>query len=210
MYNIIKTPIINREKSDGRLNPDSPQKEAARLGLVRFKGKPCGKNHSGWRYTKGGTCIECIQEIKNRAINPRQRSNKNHLLSIEAAKNGQVTYIPEKPCKYGHQTRYVNSNNCVECDKLQAIKHKTNAKFSRITKLYGLSKEEYLSIVKLQNSKCKLCELYFLDHFKLHVDHCHDTGKVRGLLCLNCNSGIGGLKHSPELIRKAALYCEAL
>ena len=38
------------------------------------------------------------------------------------------------------------------------------------------------------------------------VDHCHETGRVRGLLCVNCNSGIGKLKDSPDLLRRALDY----
>lgn len=40
------------------------------------------------------------------------------------------------------------------------------------------------------------------------VDHCHDTGKVRGLLCFNCNVGIGSLQDDIEMLRKAIKYLE--
>lgn len=41
---------------------------------------------------------------------------------------------------------------------------------------------------------------------KLAVDHCHKTGRVRGLLCMNCNQGLGKFQHSHELLIKAATY----
>lgn len=41
---------------------------------------------------------------------------------------------------------------------------------------------------------------------RLAVDHCHNTSKVRGLLCTNCNVGIGMFRHDPELLEKAKNY----
>lgn len=209
-YEILKPEQCTAHQIDGRLKPNSPQKIAEKEGLVRYQGKPCGKGHSGIRYTKGGICVECITSARNLALNPRQRSNKNHELALKAAALGQTIYTATKPCKLGHISRFVNSNNCVACDELMRQKHKITQKYNRITKEYGLSKEEYLTLVALQNSSCKLCEKFEEDHFKLHVDHCHDKLKVRGLLCGKCNQGIGLLNHNPNLLRQAALYCEII
>ncbi len=195
--------------TDGRLNPNSPKFLAAAIGQVRFQGAPCKNGHIGIRYTKGGQCVDCIAKKRNISLTSRQRSIRNNELALKAVEANQTIYIPDKPCKFGHLLRFVGSNNCVECDKFQLEKHRIARKFSRIKKLYGLSKEQYLQIVKDQNSSCKMCDTYFEDHFQLHVDHCHETNRVRGLLCSKCNQGIGLLNHDPDLIRKAALYCEA-
>jgi hypothetical protein len=56
-----------------------------------------------------------------------------------------------------------------------------------------------------QAGRCKICDRQPQSK-GLHIDHCHSTGKVRGLLCGTCNQGIGLLKEDPELIRKAANY----
>ena len=63
-------------------------------------------------------------------------------------------------------------------------------------------------MLKLQNHKCAICELDEVDslHGKLSVDHCHRTGKIRGLLCVNCNTAIGKLKDSDALLQKAINY----
>jgi len=44
--------------------------------------------------------------------------------------------------------------------------------------------------------------------FAVHVDHCHQTGRVRGVLCFNCNSAIGKLGDDPDAVRRAAAYLE--
>lgn len=208
-YQILKKVVLPKIH-DKRLKPNSLIKIAAANGLVHFQGKSCIRGYSGLRYTKGGQCVECIGLARGNPINPKSRSRANHENSLIAAINGNTTYIPHTPCKHGHLLRFVNSNNCVECDKLTVEKYKIDRQFARINKLYGLSKEVYLSLVYLQDSSCALCMRHEANHFKLHVDHCHETNKIRGLLCGKCNQGIGLLNHNSELLRKAAIYCEEL
>lgn len=69
---------------------------------------------------------------------------------------------------------------------------------------YKSTAEEYERLYYSQLGVCAICELP--DRFRLSVDHDHNTGKIRGLLCRKCNSGIGLLKDSYELIMKAAHY----
>ena len=57
-----------------------------------------------------------------------------------------------------------------------------------------------------QNNKCKICEKEFQSKWDTVVDHCHTTNKVRGLLCRNCNLGIGLLKDNPEFLKRAILH----
>ncbi|MFK0048340.1 endonuclease VII domain-containing protein [Streptomyces sp. NPDC090741] len=56
----------------------------------------------------------------------------------------------------------------------------------------------------MQGGVCCIC----LTDPAVHVDHCHETGRVRGVLCLNCNMGLGLLKESPDHIRRAIQYLE--
>jgi hypothetical protein len=59
-----------------------------------------------------------------------------------------------------------------------------------------------------QDGRCAIC--YTEANGRMwHIDHCHDTGKVRGILCDICNRGIGNLKDDPKLLRQAAEYLEA-
>lgn len=64
---------------------------------------------------------------------------------------------------------------------------------------------EYNRMLGVQNGLCKICGM-INDGKSLCVDHCHKTGKIRGLLCANCNSGIGMMKDSPDILRNAIDY----
>jgi hypothetical protein len=68
---------------------------------------------------------------------------------------------------------------------------------------YGLSLESYQAIMVRQGEACAICGTR---HRGLCIDHCHATSKVRGLLCRNCNSGLGQYFDSPALLRAAAGY----
>ena len=78
---------------------------------------------------------------------------------------------------------------------------------------FNLTVKQYELMLKSQNGKCAICcqpETMKLNGKikRLSVDHCHRTGKVRGLLCNNCNTAIGKFNDDPELLRNAALYLE--
>ena len=74
-------------------------------------------------------------------------------------------------------------------------------------KEYGLTQDDYDDLLKKQDGRCGICEFKVLDK-KLVVDHCHLTGRVRGLLCTKCNVAIGLLRDDPELVKAALRYLE--
>lgn len=67
---------------------------------------------------------------------------------------------------------------------------------------YGLSPEKWKQMVSRQGGKCKICR----KRKKLTVDHCHRTGRVRGLLCLCCNTGLGMFRDNRRWLRRAIKY----
>lgn len=70
---------------------------------------------------------------------------------------------------------------------------------------YGITQEDYETLLEKQGGACAICSNPPTEkHFC--VDHCHESGKVRGLLCRHCNAGIGQLKDSVELVAKALEY----
>lgn len=77
-------------------------------------------------------------------------------------------------------------------------------KTHRQARQYGLTREQVENQLSLQENRCKICG----DETKLVIDHCHATGKFRGMLCSQCNRGIGCLKDNPAILRKGAEYIE--
>ena len=76
---------------------------------------------------------------------------------------------------------------------------------------YGLTEEKFWDMVKEQDGKCLICDqaLDFSTPFKTpSVDHCHKTGKVRGILHRGCNTALGSFKDDPATLRRAADYLE--
>jgi hypothetical protein len=76
-----------------------------------------------------------------------------------------------------------------------------------IKKKYGLSLETYNEMFEHQNGRCVICDYKFgQKKGDCYVDHCHETMAVRGLLCQNCNTGLGNFKDKAERISRAASY----
>lgn len=76
----------------------------------------------------------------------------------------------------------------------------------RKLKKYGLSVEQYREMLSRQGNCCAICKQELIQQY---VDHCHTTGKVRGILCLKCNTGIGLLGDSIEYLQNAISYLQA-
>ncbi len=79
---------------------------------------------------------------------------------------------------------------------------------ARLKRKYNLSIEEYEILIESQNNSCKVCGTHAKNNIKgkLYIDHCHTTGKVRGLLCMKCNSALGLLNDDKTLVQKLINY----
>lgn len=91
--------------------------------------------------------------------------------------------------------------------------HKAEFRKKRVTYLFGIDDTEYSNMVEKQNNLCAVCgnpETQTRNGVikRLAIDHNHVTGKVRKLLCNNCNISIGYAKESPEILRKMIEYLE--
>jgi len=75
---------------------------------------------------------------------------------------------------------------------------------------YGITQDEYIKLSDKQNNSCAICKTIQPGgrHNTWHIDHEHSTGKVRGLLCWLCNSGLGKFKDNSELLKSAINYLE--
>jgi len=73
-------------------------------------------------------------------------------------------------------------------------------------KAFGISRNDVLILLEAQDYKCIGCLRRFGDSLREHVDHCHSTGKIRGLLCRDCNVGIGTLGDDPARLIRLSKY----
>lgn len=121
-------------------------------------------------------------------------------------------------CPREKQQRY--RSHCKECCSIKAaVRWETDEKFKQrgkdqayrynLKKNYGVTEADYLKMLAKQNGVCKICQQNsHLKSGRLALDHCHKTGKVRGLLCTRCNAGIGMFNDDLERIKKAIAYLE--
>jgi len=187
------------------------QQRAKELGIVHyFTGKKCTKGHVSFRYASSGNCAQCITEVKGKTeINFRGRSSKrtpeNQALAMIAIESGFTQYEPIEPCVHGHKLRYTSSNNCVECSYGKKQDRSEYLRWLRIKKEYGISKDDFLSMLNKQSHECSICQKLLTDK-NTHIDHCHKTGSVRSLLCNKCNQAIGLFDEDQDRIFAAVKY----
>lgn len=122
-----------------------------------------------------------------------------------------------KPCKRcGSTVRFVAPvRQCVRC--LKQWRKENRHKWKRRPKSYdmranplfkshGFGLKEYEAVFELQGGVCAICKKPEKDNRRLSVDHCHETGAFRGLLCNRCNRGLGLFLNSPQNLISAAAY----
>jgi hypothetical protein len=99
-------------------------------------------------------------------------------------------------------------------DKVYQDRRKKHSIKTRLKSQYGLTELEYWDIHKKQNGKCGICGRSPMCGVSnsirnLVIDHCHNTNKIRGLLCTQCNVMLGMAGEKPEIFTKAIEYLAA-
>ncbi|GAA4085937.1 endonuclease VII domain-containing protein [Nonomuraea soli] len=122
-------------------------------------------------------CPRC-QEIKPTAEFGRNRSDKS---------DGLTSYC--KPCHtlVGRENR---------------VKNHGSERNYKLKYLYGITEDDYERMLAQQGGLCAVCR----ENAGTHVDHCHSTGRVRGILCFNCNNGLGHFRDDLTGLALAAAY----
>lgn len=77
-----------------------------------------------------------------------------------------------------------------------------------MTAKYGITYHAFWGLFDLQEGKCRICWRKFDKEVKAVVDHCHQTGRIRGLLCNRCNTGLGFFLDSENLLVRAIQYLD--
>lgn len=156
---------------------------------------------NGYGISHRGTCKECCKLRAPVKDGTKECRACHQILPIDSfyllrnTKNGK---------------RYPNSY-CKTCSNATRPDYKRGrttkeAIRRRNLKSYGLTEETFDILLASQSNRCAICRDEFTDTKKRHIDHCHKSGKVRGILCDGCNHGIGRFKDDPELLQKAIEY----
>ena len=113
-----------------------------------------------------------------------------------------------KPCSAEAQRAWRRSKPDYERTRYQGIKTETRER--HLVRKYGVSLADYEAMLASQDGKCAICQTTPATqrYGVFHVDHCHTTGRVRGLLCRGCNNILGVVKDDPEALRRAIAYLQ--
>lgn len=151
---------------------------------------------------------EHIKEYQKqyRLINKEKLKQQTKKYSEQYRKENK-DLIKERSILYRNKNREEILKKQKEYRNTHQEKFKQQTRNADFKKKYGITIEDYNKMFDLQKGKCAICGSH-QDNLKfvLCVDHDHTTGKVRGLLCHNCNAGIGNLKDNIDLLSKAIEY----
>lgn len=139
-------------------------------------------------------------------------------------KDLQVSSFNKSNRRDGYQTYCRECHNSIQRDKylndpMAKVKRQIRAgrrkerdplvqRKAELKRLYGITLEDYVEMFDNQNGVCAICKEECKTKNSLSVDHDHQTGKVRGLLCNSCNGGLGLFKDNINILRKAIEYLD--
>lgn len=149
-------------------------------------------------YTKETkVCSKCKLE-KERSDFHRRKELRDGLRSQckECSKKSVRKWIEKDPVK--------NRERVAEWRK----ENKERMRLSHLKRTYGIDAGTFNRLLTAQENRCAICRDEFTSAIGPNVDHCHETGAVRGLLCGRCNRGLGNFKESQALLASASRYLE--
>jgi len=143
----------------------------------------------------------------------KQYRKKYYADNADKLKKYAKVYRTENAEKRRQDQKLYHAKNRAKANLASAEWKKKNPQKNREIQLkhkYGITPDQIMAAMNKQNHRCAVCGGINNDSGKrvLGVDHCHATGKVRGMLCGNCNRMIGMAKDSPSILMAAARYLE--
>ena len=126
------------------------------------------------------------------------------------AKQNERNQDPEvkaKKAKSDAKYRDQNKEQISATKKEYYQKNKEAILRSRKLKKYNLTEEQLTELESVTH--CQICGVVLDCSRKTHIDHCHSTGKVRGVICADCNHGLGNFKDNPKFLANAISYLHA-
>lgn len=112
-----------------------------------------------------------------------------------------------KPCKNAKTLKWMKDNRSHSNRRRQQLRRENPEKTAAEKRrhVYKLSDAQYRAMYEIREGRCWICSTHYQS---LHVDHCHKTNRIRGLLCRACNLALGMMKDDPLRLHRAADYLE--
>lgn len=172
------------------------------------------------RANRVGACQWCKEPLTDKRIDAKFCSTRcgtawhNHQVALSTER---ARLAARKPCeicgsviptKRRRDATYC-SDLCKKRSQRSVSPRSRRADFiANLRVKYGLTLEEYEAMLAKQGGKCAICctSEWPGRHNRPHVDHCHTTGRVRGILCTSCNSGLGRFRDRIDLLEAAIVY----
>lgn len=150
-------------------------------------------------------CKECVK-ARQRADRPARREWERANASKPGVRAKLATRRRERRAMNPEAERAQQRERYAKA----SAKHLARSRMYSIKRRFGLTEEQYDAMASAQANLCAICmqNRSVRPTFKLSVDHDHESGAIRGLLCSNCNIGLGHFDDSPSLLRAAADYIE--
>lgn len=160
------------------------------------------------------TCCRCKQEkpLTDFRKATKQKDGHQHACRMCANKDTKRWRMKnrDRELEKGKIRRENNKEKYNAMSKKWRDANPDKVKENTIKKRYGIDLAQWQTMFDAQDGKCIICGTHQFELKKeLAVDHCHTTGKVRGLLCIRCNRAIGLFRDSPDLLDKALKYLVA-
>lgn len=188
-----------------------------------YEGKECRQCGNSFRYVKSNRCRTCAhRQYKKWAEKSREKIKKKdadwYLANKDKARASNKAWQQNNSDKLAKKARERYNENKDKVlainlswrdknrDKIKEYNRKNHRK--RQLSQYGLTPEDYSTILESQGGGCAICGCPPPADRCLAVDHCHKTGKVRGILCGSCNRGLGLFKDDVVKMKKAVEYLE--
>jgi len=122
-------------------------------------------------------------------------------------KASQLKYNKTEKSKIANKNYNIRHNYKGQKKWIKSEKGKISYRNRRLKKEFGITIEIYDKMLQQQNYCCAVCNTHESEfQRRLHVDHCHETNKVRGLLCVRCNNALGQFKDNIDLFKSAIKY----
>lgn len=151
------------------------------------------------------TCKKCGVEKPDDAFSGKRYTCKPCMCELQQAR---YRADPQRWANYAAEwaARPENREKRLATQQRYRDRHRRAIQDKDLRKRYGITLEQYEAMFEAQRGRCAICQR----DKKLHVDHCHATGKVRGLLCSQCNKGLGHFEDSLARLRAAEVYLVGL